>query len=769
MGEGKSSVIVPIISSALADGQQLVRVIVLKPLAAQMFVLLKQRVCGLVNRRLFYLPFSRDVSLDSAKIQQIFALFRECAQKTSEETRMLREAQNWLDSAARDILDESDEVLNVRYQLIYTIGASSPPDGRPWRWQMTQAVFSLLEKVAQAVPDGLEIGLVAKPCQFPMTRIITPEGGQDLLGSIVRKIVAEDGLQEWISFRNYSEAQKAIVSRFLQQVTVSSEEDEVLREISGDRFGHLLLLRGLFAHGILDLSLRGKRWRVDYGLDVRRTMLAVPYRAKDAPAARAEFGHPDMIIVLTCLSYYYGGLTDPQLNASFKLLLNSDNPEAQYQYWVKGINNLPPDLANLRGLNLDDFEQKTRDVFPLLRYNKAVIDFYLSECVFPKEAREFKHKLTTNAWDLARTRARLTTGFSGTNDNKYLLPLSIEQRDQDSQRHTNAQVLEYVLQKENRTVICTHSEDALGLLRRVVEQKPPVMVLLDVGAQVLELQNEQPFASSLYKKQLGKTLVYLDEAHTRGTDFKFPEGSRAVVTLGPRLTKDKLVQGCMRMRKLGKNHSVLFFASAEIRSKITAATGVRPDQIDSKHVLLWTIRETCAQIQDNGSLWANQGLNFDARHTALQEYDASDRSYTSAVEALLERESRTLEELYGVALRSESQGVEPTSQLQRDIQRRCQELKITPSDSALSEEQERELAHEKEAEREVERIAGAQACEHYDRDLELFIRTGTIGPHNSFISLEDCLARTSYISLLPQGDDLPQQSTACNPGFPRYH
>ncbi|KAJ7272729.1 hypothetical protein B0H12DRAFT_592863 [Mycena haematopus] len=836
MGEGKSSVIVPIISSALADGQQLVRVIVLKPLAAQMFQLLKQRVCTLANRRLFYLPFSRDVPLDPAKIRQIFDLFKECAlsggillcqpehilsfqlmglnafseSESDEETRLLREAQSWLDSAARDILDESDEILNVRYQLIYTVGTSKPLDGRPWRWQITQAVFSLLQSVAKTVPEGLEVGAAKEICQFPVTRILTPKGGQSLLDSIVQKIIFEDGLQEWISFRNYSGTEKAMVRRYLQQVTVSAEDEDALRDISGDRFGHLLLLRGLFAHGILNLSLREKRWRVDYGLDDRRTMLAVPYRAKDSPAPRAEFGHPDMIIVLTCLSYYYSGLTDSPLNTSFKLLLNSDNPDTQYEFWVKGIQDLP---ANLRGLNLDDFEQKTGHVFPRLRYNKAVIDFYLSECVFPKEAREFPHKLTTNAWDLGRTRPQLTTGFSGTNDNKYLLPLSIEQRDQDSQRHINAQVLQYILQEENRRVICTHSEDALGLLRRVVQQQPPIMVLLDVGAQVLELQNKdvawewlqldtrtkvgaqvlelqnkdvawgwlqldtrteveaavyfdpstdeirvisrdgrvQPFASSLYKKQLEKTLVYLDEAHTRGTDFKFPAGTRAVVTLGPRLTKDKLVQGCMRMRRLGKDHSVLFFASTEIQSKITAATGARPDEVESMHVLQWTIAETCAQIQSNGSLWANQGLNFDARHTALEEYDASRRSYASTVEALRERESRTLEGLYGVASRSEHGSVEPVSQRQREIEEKCKELGITRSDSALSEEQERELAHEKEAEREVQRVAEAKARDHDDRDLAYFIRTGTISQPSTFVSVEDCLAHTSWISLLPEG------------------
>ncbi|KAK7031583.1 hypothetical protein R3P38DRAFT_3507220, partial [Favolaschia claudopus] len=814
MGEGKSSVIVPIISSALADGQQLVRVIVLKPLAAQMFQLLKQRITNLVNRRLFYFPFNRDIDLDAAKIQQIFSLFKQCAQtggillcqpehilsfqlmglhafsksESKQETYRLREAQNWLNSTARDILDESDEILNVRYQLIYTIGTSTAPDGRPWRWQITQAVFTLLETVAKHRPEGLEIGATTQPCQFPIIRIITLIGTNNLLGSLIQEIVFEDRLQEWISFQNYSTKEKEIVLEFLQKINISTVNAQILQDKSGEHFAQLLLLRGLFAHGILNLSLHQKRWRVDYGLDPSRTMLAVPYRAKDSPALRAEFGHPDMIIVLTCLSYYYGGLTDEQLDTSFRLLLGSDNPETQYEYWIHCIIDLPPSLANLRGLNLDDFEQKTHNIFPYLRHNKAVIDFYLAECVFPKEAREFPHKLTTNAWDLAQTRPRLTTGFSGTNDNKYLLPLSIKQCDQESQHHTNALVLRHILRPENREVICTESEDAMGLLRLVIGQDPHVQVLLDVGAQVLELQNgevaeqwlkldvnpnieaaiyfnsttdeirvlsrdgrNQPFASSLYKNQLGKTLLYLDEAHTRGTDFKLPGATRAVVTLGPRLTKDKLVQGCMRMRRLGKDHSLLFFAPREICDKITTATGAQPDRINSEHVLLWTMKETCEQIKENGSLWANQGTNFDQRHTAMREYDQSLRSYSSAVDVLRERESRTLEELYGLTETKDS-GVKPSSELEHQIREKCKELGITPSTSALSEEQERELAHEKEDEREVERIPDAKPCQHLDRDLEYFVQTGTISQSSKLVSLADCLRHTSWIHLLPQGE-----------------
>ena len=59
MGEGKSSVIIPIAAAALADGKQLVRVVVPKALTVQMFELLIARIGGLANRPIYYLPYSR--------------------------------------------------------------------------------------------------------------------------------------------------------------------------------------------------------------------------------------------------------------------------------------------------------------------------------------------------------------------------------------------------------------------------------------------------------------------------------------------------------------------------------------------------------------------------------------------------------------------------------------------------------------------------------------------------------------------------------------
>ncbi|ETW75527.1 hypothetical protein HETIRDRAFT_331204 [Heterobasidion irregulare TC 32-1] len=68
MGEGKSCVIVPMTAVALANGRSPVRVVVLKSLASQMFQLLVERLCGLTNRRIFYMPFSRNVNVDDGGV-----------------------------------------------------------------------------------------------------------------------------------------------------------------------------------------------------------------------------------------------------------------------------------------------------------------------------------------------------------------------------------------------------------------------------------------------------------------------------------------------------------------------------------------------------------------------------------------------------------------------------------------------------------------------------------------------------------------------------
>ena len=231
-------------------------------------------------------------------------------------------------------------------------------------------------------------------------------------------------------------------------------------------------------------------------------------------------------------------------------------------------------------MNIEDQDQREIYLIPLFSKNNAVIDFYLSNVVFPKEAKQFPKRLAASSWDLAEKKGFVTTGFSGTNDNRYLLPTTIVQDDPLGQGGTNAKVLSYLLRPENNHYFCLEVANQLlscNFLECMVRQSPPIRVLLDVGAQMLDMESPaiastwlslsskieaivffdqqdqlvvmsrdrttEPLEASQFSQKLDVCGIYLDDAHTRGTDLNLPKEFRAAVTLGPHLTKDRLVQG----------------------------------------------------------------------------------------------------------------------------------------------------------------------------------------------------------------------------------
>ena len=78
MGEGKSSCIVPMAAVALADGMKLVRIIVAKPQSQQMKQMLISKLGGLLDRRVYYMPISRLLKLDSSGAKAIRAILKDC-------------------------------------------------------------------------------------------------------------------------------------------------------------------------------------------------------------------------------------------------------------------------------------------------------------------------------------------------------------------------------------------------------------------------------------------------------------------------------------------------------------------------------------------------------------------------------------------------------------------------------------------------------------------------------------------------------------------
>lgn len=617
MGEGKSTVIAPIVAAALSDGSTLVRVIVAKPQAKQMFHFLVSKLSGLLDRPVYQLPFSRAIRMDLGKVDALRQLVTKCMEEggillvqpehllsfqlmgleyqTDGATQVagkLLEMQRFFDNSSRDVVDESDENFSVKFELVYTLGQQRPMEHSPERWVVIQEVLGLFanftKEIKKEFPESVDLD-DRQSERFPRIRILRADA-QLLLLSRLACHICEKGIPGFPLARQPLNTRVA-VRRYIIEPIPSPEDIMAVEDSTfwAEAIVHnILLLRGLLAGGILTFVFGLKRWRVNYGTDTKRekkTRLAVPFRAKDSPTPRSEFSHPDVVIVLTCLSYYYSGLEDEDLFHALNLLTRSDNADLEYQSWVVTAPSLPLAFKQLNGINLRDRVQCTSEVFKHLRYSKGAIDYFLSHMVFAKELKEFPHKLTASGWDLGKVKQNTTTGFSGTNDSRYVLPLDVEQLDLPEQKHTNSLVLEYLLRPENGTALMPPrgegaNSDCEALLDMVTKMGSNTRVILDVGAQVIDLNNQdfshawlkmyeddpttqavvffsdaddlmvldhsgkvEVLQTSPFAKLLDQCLIFLDEAHTRGTDLKLPEFYRAAVTLGANLTKDRLVQG----------------------------------------------------------------------------------------------------------------------------------------------------------------------------------------------------------------------------------
>lgn len=606
------------VAAVLADSKKLLRVVVPQPLLLQTAQLLQARLGGLLGREVRHIPFNRktSTSVENIKVywkihnmirtssgvmvalpESILSFMLSGLQRLSdarlpEATNMVN-VQDWMRKWCRDVLDECDFTLAVRTQLIYPSGAQTVVDGQPHRWETAETLLRLVEShlsnLQQAFPQSIEV--TRRPQgRFPVVYFLRKDVEDALIARLVDDVVY--GSDPIISTQECLQTDRLAVKQFISEGVIHPQVAERISHIFDQKPAvrqNIYLLRGLLVHRILLLTLK-KRWNVQYGLHPGRDPIAVPFHAKGVPSEQAEWGHPDVAILFTCLAFYFRGLELAQLRQILEHVMKSDDPSNEYDRWIHDSKSLPDALREWNVINVDD-EAQLLELWLHIRYNVVVIDYFLNHFVFPKHAKQFQTKLQASGWDIPlcslqetpgaeKSSPALTTGFSGTNDNRSMLPLTIKQHDLPGLSHTNAEVLTYLLQPRNRKYVL--AADTQGrrlsetdLLRKLHHMK--IRTLIDAGAQILECDNltlvkdwlkidhaapaavyfnaenkaivlyrrgsELPLSASPFADDLGECLVYLDEAHTRGTDLRLPFDTTGALTLGLGQTKDHTVQG----------------------------------------------------------------------------------------------------------------------------------------------------------------------------------------------------------------------------------
>ena len=829
MGEGKTSVILPVIAAELADGQSLVRVVVLTSLYTTNYQQLVFKLGGMLGHRVCSLPFRRDVCLELNDIENILSFLNGCRDRRDVmvtvrehllslllkyeesccEPRLLSLAASlhqivaMMQSHARDVLDEADEILHHQYQLIYPSGIPHNPDGGEVRWIAAEVILEAVKTIAKELNDRFPSCVSYTHTTnhgFPSICLLEPECHLKAYPWLCEKIIEfifagesrilPSELMDCLS--SVQEGDREGLKEFLKEPEIN-EQCVVLAAFAKPTTSFLLCVRGLLAKGVLLLCLK-KRYRVEYGLpsmsrvskkaehrnNRRIIRMAVPFRAKDVASERTEFGHTDVAVLLTLLSYYQHGLTTEEVNILLDRLHRKETKSDVYNSWVAAADDkcVHTSIRELDGINRKDATQMTEWVVPFLQSHTAAINFYLNHDLFPRDLKEFRSKLEANSWSMTPVERRLkVTGFSGTNDTRHLLPASTKQDDLPELQHTNTEVCNVVLARENN-VYSVFKQRQLScelMLEEIVAKTPEINTIIDAGALILNQTNEE-FARcwlhlrqmmkgvvyfdsddqlqvltrqqqgkcklelSPYADNLSECLVYLDHAHCRGTDLRMAKNTVAAVTLGKGLRRDELMQACMRMRRLGIGHTLTFWAPPEVDHLIRQQCRIDDKRTPQNyHVVHWCFLNSISATRDGFYAWATQGLAHLRVSDALYgettvSRDIDSQQYAKRAEQFMFPDCMTLKEMYGLV--QNDQRVPEIIQHRaigirgaKGLVKRCKRFvpDVRRCSETLDEEQEREMEQEIEAEHEVQHapVVG-HVKEECDTELLHLAETGAL-------------------------------------------
>jgi hypothetical protein len=150
-------------------------------------------------------------------------------------------------------------------------------------------------------------------------------------------------------------------------------------------------------------------------------------------------------------------------------------------------------------------------------------------------------------------------------------------------------------------------------------------------------------------------------------------------------------------------------------------------RVQAKDILRWVMKETCDDIRHYVPHWTQQGIEYIRRSQGEESFELSGNTDTLR-RTWLTPEGRRLEDMYG------------TRQTNHELMVAASNISVLSSrllklgvsnleDPQLDEEQEREISHEVERQRQIERPTQMQpALPTVNADLRDFVRTGLLGP-----------------------------------------
>lgn len=219
-----------------------------------------------------------------------------------------------------------------------------------------------------------------------------------------------------------------------------------------------------------------------------------------------------------------------------------------------------------------------------------------------------------------------------------------------------------------------------------------------------------------------EAFVIFDDARCRGADLQLRREAIGLLTLGPGICKDKLMQAAGRLRQLGRGQTLHIVGTPDVTAKIISVTG--GSQPTSLHVLQWVMHNTVQATLHGIPEWSKQGLHFagtkDSPERAMLDETLLLKDFYGG-----ERKQFSISEAVGKM--ADGQVLRCQGRLAKGMQKHVDSIKqcsvlygssqLAHSAGAADEECERELEKEEEEEEEVERqIPRVQAESESDWD-----------------------------------------------------
>ena len=370
MGEGKTTVVGPLLALMLADGKRLV--ISCQPPALLEFSRSIQRstFSAIMFKRIFTLTLERSSKVDAklyskllnarqtggivistpTAIKSIQLKFIELLAAIEDSTRP-RHAQMEVEAAELHrtlrlfqssvlIMDEVDLILHpLKSELNFPIGAKLDLDFAPHRWKLPihllDAVFfasrgrmsvgfhdsnrahAILAQLAQLIQLGYSTRALQRN---PHVVLLNVEFYHEQL-----KPVLMDWLLLWLESQHLSGLSEEQIKAYILHgstgdvkltAAVEALSPKMLKMLNlsrdwlGSYMPHVLSKIDRVSFGLLNADDLRRAKALDAFMPSSRAVLAVPFVGKDVPSRSSEFAHPDIIIGLTILAYRYEGLRE---------------------------------------------------------------------------------------------------------------------------------------------------------------------------------------------------------------------------------------------------------------------------------------------------------------------------------------------------------------------------------------------------------------------------------------------------------------------------